>query len=400
MDGVSYLSDHLPLSIDLARPHPFASPPEALRVADLDFHDERRLLGPGETMWYRYDHSGTYEFRLDHDDPNVYYEVYLGDDLSIPRPTYRNERHPDLGDRFVLVAPFVVKIGNRRRDREFLFRFNSHRHSGIDPQDAIHLIPGVSYRENLPAQQFNGDSFVSAWDDTDTKWFQVDTPRVPLPRLGVSVDLALTLGPGPLRLLVARREADGSATLVDQAAPSAGSSQLSWPARPDESFYVCVQRQDAAFAAVDFTIKAGIDVSLVRGGAAGQPRLVCEEETSGWGADDISLRMKADGGWGATVSNDAIGDFEQDSVRYLDQWIPAVVPYRSGFEVTVVEEDDIDPDDVGSETLPGFADLAAWPRWTLIHQDQTGRVYGAASIDVDDGTYSFRCSIGRWDETV
>jgi endonuclease/exonuclease/phosphatase family metal-dependent hydrolase len=397
---VSYLSDHLPLGIDLGTPHDFASPPTALRVSDVDFHSDQQLLSPGQVTWYRYDDQGTYEFRLDADDPTVYYEVYLGDDLSRPRPPYRNERHPDFGDRFVLVAPFFIKVGNRRREREFLFRFNSHRHSGIDPQDALYLIPGVSYPETFPNQQLNGDSFVSPWDDMDTKWFLLQTPRVTVPDMAVAVDLTVTSGTGPLQLLVARREPDGKATLIDRADPTSTTGRIDWRARPDESYFVCVQRQDAAFNPTGFSLLADVDISLLRGGQAGLPRLVCTKETSGWGADDISVRLKSDAGWARDISNDEIGDFEQDAVRDLAQWIPPVVAYIAGLTVTVVEEDDIDSDDVGSVTIPRFADLHAWPSWSPIHTDLTGRVEGAVTIPVDDGSYTFRCSIGRWDETV
>lgn len=398
--GVSFLSDHLPLAIDLGTPHPVAGAHIAEAVTVDDFHSGNRALGPGQVTWFRYDRMGTYEFRLDANDPDVYYSVYLGDDLSRPRQPYRNERHPDFGDRFVLVAPFFIKVGNRRRDREFAFEFNSHRHSGADPLEAIHLIPGVLHPEGFPAQQLNGTSGSADWPDADTMWFLLESPRVPIDVMRLSVALTVTSGVGPLQLLVARKNPDGTATLMDRTEPDAAGGFLKWRSRPDESYYVCVQRHDPAFARTEFTLLADTDVTLLRGGPAGLPRLVCTEETSGWGADDISLSITSDSGWSVAISNDEIGDFEQDAVRDLGRWIPQVVAYTSELVVRVVEEDDIDSDDVGTVTIPGYADLATWSNWTLVHRDLTGRLTGSVRIDVDDGAYTFRCSIGTWDETV
>ena len=405
VDGVSYLSDHYPLGIDVGTAHEFAAPPTALKVSVLDFSDGDLLLGPGQVRWYRYDLQGTYEFRLIAEDPDVYYQVYLGDDLSTPRQPYRNEKHQRYGDRFVLVAPFFVKVGHRRRDSEFIYRFRSHRHEGRDPDDALIIIPGVPYPETFPAaQQLNGDSPVSPWDDTDTKWFLLETPRVPIEVMTVSVTLTVDAGSGPLLLRVAQRDGAGMATLVEEAAPTTGTSRIEWHARPDESFYVCVQRQDPAFAAVSFQLLADIDVNLLFAGEAKRAVLLCEEETGGWGADDISLRMMSDSGWSKVVSNDEIGDFEGGAVRDLEQWLPPIVAYKSAFTVTVVEEDDIDSDDTGVETIPPYAQLRAWNRWQPLDPkrpaDSTGRLIGAVSIDVDDGTYSLRCMIGRWSETL
>jgi endonuclease/exonuclease/phosphatase family metal-dependent hydrolase len=398
--GVSFLSDHLPLAIDVGTRHPGAAAHEAETVSVDDFHSGFRGRGPGEVSWFRYDRMGTYEFRLDTQDPTVFYEVYLGDDLSRPRRPYRNERHPDFGDRFVLVAPFFIKVGNRRRDREFGFEFNSHRHSGADPLEAIHLIPGVLHPEGFPAQQLNGSSAMADWSDDDTMWFLLEAPRVPIDVMRFSVALKVTSGVGPLQLLIARKNPDGTATLIDRTDPAADGGLLKWKTAPDESYYVCVQRHDPSFARTEFTLLADIDVSMLRGGPDGQVRLVCDEETSGWGADDISLTLKADSGWSVEISNDEFGDMEQDDVRYLDPWIPQVVAYHNELVVQVVEEDDIDPNDVGSVSIPGFDALATWPSWNLIHADSTGRLTGSVRIEVDDGAYTFRGSISKWDESV
>jgi len=403
IDGVSYVSDHLPLSVDLAQQHPFAAPPQALPVNAVFFHDQQRLLGPGQTMWYRYDQQGTYEFRLDASDPSVYFGVYIGSDLSRPRKQYRNEFLPDFGIRFVLVAPFFVKVGNHNREREFNFRFHSHRHEGRDPFDPINLIPGVPYPESFPnAQQLNGNSTLTAWDDTDTKWFLLDTPRVTVDKpIRLRADLDLDGGPGPISLLVALWDFPNPPVLVGETPRNVGHHSLEWDARPGDRFFVCVRRHDPAFAGMKFTVKADTDLTLLLGGERGLPRLFCTEETSGWGADDIALELRADAaGWSRNISNDEIGDFEQDAVRDLRQWISQSVAYQDGFTVKVIEEDDIDDDDVGQETIPRYKDVAAWARWQTIHTDGEGSLEGAVKIDVDDGQYTFRCVLSRWDETL
>lgn len=404
IDGVSYVSDHLPLTVDLASPHPFASPPTAMPVLGsvVLFHDQQRLLNRGQTMWYRYDQQGTYEFRLDADNPSVYFEVYIGDDLSRPRKQYRNEAQPDFGIRFVLVAPFFIKVGNHNREREFSFRFHSHRHEGRDPFDPINLIPGVHYPEPFPnAQQLNGNSSLTAWDDTDTKWFLLDTPRVNVgKRIRLRADVSLDAGPGPISLLVAFWDAPNPPQRVGETPRNVGNHSLKWEARPGDRFFVCVRRHDPAFAGLNFTVTADTDLTLLRGGALGLPRLFCTKETSGWGADDIALELKADAVPSLTISNDQIGDFEQDSVRDLRQWIPQSVPYQDGFMCKVIEEDDIDSDDTGQETIPQYKQVPVWNRWSPIHTDGEGNMQGAVSIDVDDGNYTLRCMLSLWDETL
>lgn len=354
-------------------------------------------------MWYRYDQQGTYEFRLDATDPGVYYDVYIGSDLSRPRKPYRNEAHPRLGRRFVLVAPFFIKVANRDRHRESTFRFHSHRHEGRDPFDPINLIPGVAYPESFPdAQQLNGDHFLTTWEDTDTKFFLVDTPRVNVDRpVHLRADVNLDQGPGPISLFVAFWDEPNPPELVDSTPTDVGHHSLEWEARPGDRFLVCVQRHDGAFAGLQFTMSADTDLTLLLGGERGLPRLFCTEETSGWGADDIAMELRADAaGWSRKISNDEIGDFEQDSVRDLRQWVPVAVPYQEGFTAKVIEEDDIDSNDVGQETIPRYHLVPGSSRWTLIRGDGEGNMEGAVKIDVDDGQYTLRCVLSRWDETL
>ena len=67
---VSYLSDHKPLRIDLARPRAHSTPAEALTLSFPPFpsppvaRDEDQLLVEGQVKWYRFDEAGTYDFTL------------------------------------------------------------------------------------------------------------------------------------------------------------------------------------------------------------------------------------------------------------------------------------------------------------------------------------------------
>ena len=53
-------------------------------------------------------------------------------------------------------------------------------------------------------------------------------------------------------------------------------------------------------------------------------------------------------------------------MRDLRQWIPQAVPYLEGFTAKVIEEDDIDSNDVGQETIPPYEQVLAWNRWSPI----------------------------------
>ena len=399
LDGISYLSDHWPLGVDLGRRHPFASPPEALRVDDalIDFASGDVLLGPGETMWFRYDVMGAYEFRVLAHNDDVFYEIYLGDDLSHPRQPFRNERHPDFGDRFVLVAPFFVKVGCRDRRPEFAFELRSHRHTGTSREDALYLIPGVPYPESFPPGPVASDDPATEWNEEHTKWFVLFTPRIATDPIPVSLRIQAT---SAVTVRVAERDPGGALVGVAAETTTDGEDRLDWDAHADAGFYVMVERLDGGFPAAPFTLTVELGVSLLFGGALGKPTLVCTEETSGWGADDISLRMKSDSGWSRTVSNDEIGDFEDDAVRALGQWIDPIVDYRDSFRFSVVEEDDIDADDIGTVDIPAFPGLAGWDRLVVVHRHLDGSIDASIRIDVDDGTYTLNCRLGRWHESI
>ena len=201
----------------------------------------------------------------------------------------------------------------------------------------------------------------------------------------------------PVNLKVAAWEQAGPPVLVAEAGPAEPPQSLGWESKPDQTFLIGVTRLDASFPVMTYQLTVSIDISLFIGGVGGNPVLVCTDETSGWGSDDIAMDIQSDTGWSRYVSNDEIGDFDQDDARDIWQYIPDVVSYEDGFAVSVIEEDDIDDNDVGTQVIPPFDQVLAWPQWTVIGPDLPYRITGGVTIDVDNGTYTLRCTLARWD---
>lgn len=406
VDGVSYLSDHRPVGSDFFPDRGDNTPNRAWSaVANPQFSHGSSLL-PGQVRWYRFDVNGTYEFRVI-SGADIVYEIYLDTDLSRPRQQYREEVHPDFGRRFVIPsAPFLVKVFCSNRNREVEYEFRAHRHTGASRDEFIDLVPGNSYRESFPAGALlNGDDPSAPWNDVDSKWFRLDTVRLPVNgqmQLEVEVNLNDHADDGAM-LFVGIDVGNPQLILVGQDGPSRGPLRVSWKAKPQQRFFVTVQRLNTAGNPLSFDICAICNVTMLLGGSFGFPQLVCADETSGWGSDDIAIKLSADGLLVRHISNNEIGDMDQDDVRELGQWVPPQVAYIDNFEVTVIEEDDTSPDDIGSRAVPVLpggnlivGDLAPGVRIEQINPDQTAQVI--VSVDVDDGRYEMRCKLGRWHE--
>ncbi len=403
---VSYMSDHLPLQIDLAFPRPFSTPHGAMKVpAQLNFIDTQ-LIMEGQVVWYRFDKQGTYDFMLSRGADRCGYEVYLDTDLSRPRRQYHNETHGDFGQKFVLAtAPFLVKVFPFSREGEVRFQFRAHLHLGISPDDSIQLPYGVPVPEQFPKpnptpQLLNLDFFDTPWDDKDTKWFRLDGPEVDLGSpLEVTILVEQTLGDAPYGVRLIRLLATGWVEL-DRAGPGLRGYELKTSINKGEKYYVCIFRDDLpALRELEFVVTAKANVSLLRGGSGGKPRLICEDETSGWGADDIELDISVDGEPHRYIDNDKIGDMEQDSVRDLDQWIPDFLPYRKGVGFRVIELDDTSPNDIGSQTLLPHDQLGSIPSLFVVSETKPdGTVRGSLHVNVDDGTYDVQVTVSTYDD--
>jgi hypothetical protein len=299
-----------------------------------------------------------------------------------------------------------VKVYCADRRREANYDFRAHRHTGASRTDWIDLVPGVTYNESFPENQLlNTDEGSTPWNDDDTKWFRLDTVRVPV-NGPISLEVEVTLldhASDGATVFVAADDGAPMLRLVGEDGPSEGPLRFSWQARHGERFFVTVQRRATAGAPLSFDITAKTSVTLLLGGTFGMPQLLCEDETSGWGSDDIAAKLAADGALVRAISNDEIGDMDQDDVRDLGQWIPDHVAYTTNAEITVIEEDWPSPDDVGSRAIPVLpdgpltpGDIAPGVRIHAVDPDQSARV--VVSVDVDDGRYELRCTLTRWHE--
>lgn len=399
---VAYLSDHHPLRADLHEKQPMRTPATAKVVPNTVDFSHGSALTAGQVCWYRVNVAGTYDIDLSVFGTPTDFQIYLGDDFSTPQPPYRKPSDPERGERFVLMAPFFIKVFLRRRRGECSYTLRTHRHEGRTWRDAIVLVPEKSRTERFPAQPFNIDGPDADWDDGESKWFLVETPRVELPRpvdLTVEVSYAVVNGSYPTDVLVTVGRWNGidpPAEFLTAAGPDSN-PHVGWQAKEDEHFFVLVQRTSDPSQPVSFDIVLHTPINLLLTQPAVDTTLTCQKETSGWGADDIALRLRADGQVIADIPNAVIGDFEDDAVRTVGDKVPrAITPYLDGVQVTVIEEDDIDSDDVGVGTIPPVAAAAGAPGFTVLSEGLDGRITGVCTITVDDGRYAFACRIARW----
>jgi len=403
--AMPYLSDHQPLRADIHEITPHCTLATAFLVPDTVDFDHSDSLIDGLVKWYRFDIPGTYDIDLHYNGARTTYEIYLGDDFSTPQPPYRNISDPERGTRFVLAAPFFVKVHLVKRRSECSYTLRTHRHEGRTWRDAIVLVPEQFRHEHFPAQPFNIDTADADWDDSESKWFLVETPRVPLPH---PIDLSVGVfnpveedggGSSPTPVALSAGSWDGlnpPATLITNSGPTSNPQNISWQAGDNEHFFVLVQRSTTS-RVVSFDIVLSTPISLLISRPSIDTSLTCQEETSGWGADDIALEIRADGDLIADIPNSVIGDFEDDSVRHVGDKIPSpITPYIDGVEVKVIEEDDIDDNDVGVGTIPPVAGAHGAAGFTILHEGVDGRISGTLVIGVDDGRYALTCVISRW----
>ncbi len=406
--AMPYLSDHQPLRADFNRITSNCTPATAFGIPDVIDFAQSSSLANGEVKWYRFDVPGTYDIGFVYDGAETVYDIYLGDDFSTPQAPYRNITDPDRGTRFVLPAPFFVKVHLVDRWGDCSYRLHTHRHVGRTFSDAIVLIPEVSHHEHFPAQPFNIDTNFANWDDSESKWFLVETPRIRLPHevdLSVEVSNPVETAGGassPVPVKVTAGWWNGTAppiSFITESGPSRDPQGVTWAAKEDEHFFVLVQRTTSPSRIVEFDIVLHTPINLLLARPAIDTTLTCQEETSGWGADDIALEIRTDGDLIAGIPNSVIGDFEDDAVRVVGDKIPAEInPYIDGVQVTVIEEDDIDDNDVGVGTIPPIADIHDGPGgpFTVLHRSIDGSIAGTLTIGVDDGRYAFTCRVSKW----
>lgn len=100
--------------------------------------------------------------------------------------------------RYVLMAQFFIKVFLVHRHSECSFALRTHRHEGPSWRDAIVLAPGQrSTRRSPPIRSMALRG--THWDDIESKWLLVETPRLSLPQ---PIDLAVTVREQAEELLV------------------------------------------------------------------------------------------------------------------------------------------------------------------------------------------------------
>ncbi len=401
LDGVaSKLSDHSPLGIDLFAEHPDNAPQRArLLKPDPDDQDDNELFD-ALVRWYRIEEDGTYAIKLWSNQP-VGYEVYLDTDLSRPWPQYRKEFHPDFGEKFVLPdAPFLIKVAMQNRRSEASYHLRVRRFTGANRWEAIQLVPGQAKKHSFPAPGtlLSTNDAAVPWDNHDAMWFRFDAPEVSLD----PIPMMVSLGSGGSPAVMAIGLDDGAGVhQIDEVRTEGDRVTLQWNARPGDKHYLTVRREDVN-QPLDFEIEGLIPVTIFVGGQTGAPEIVCAEETSGWGSDDIALSVSADGALVRDISNDEVGDMDGADDRGLAGFLISDVAFVDNMTITVIEEDWPDGDDRGSRAIPQLppgavsigqelapgVTVTATPTW--FQADVT------ASVDVDDGRYEFRHRLARW----
>lgn len=396
----SKLSDHSPLGVDLFRVLPDNAPQRARQLTPSPDDSDDNTLQDAQVRWYRIDEDGTYAIRL-WSNQSVAYQVYLDTDLSRPWPQYRKEFHPDFGEKFVLPdAPFLIKVAMARRHSEAAYQLRVRRFTGAHRWEALQIVPGRPRKYSFPPPQTplgGGDPSVP-WDTVDAMWFRFDAPEVAKDHIPMRVSLTTAGSPAVLALGLD----DGVAVhQLDETHTDGPRVELAWDARPGDRHLLTVRREDLG-QGLDFEIEGTIPVTLFVGGQAGAPEIVCAEETSGWGSDDIALSVSADGTLVRDISNDEVGDMDGADDRGLAGFLTADVAFVDNLTITVIEEDWPDGDDRGSRAVPPLPEgpvsvgqvlapgvtVTATPTW--FQADVT------TSIDVDDGRYEFRHRLARW----
>ena len=113
----AYTSDHLPVRVDLDRPHASALTAEPIPMS-LGGPDQAAsgFVIEGQMHWYRVDERGGFKIQLTQGGPRVHLDIYTADNLSVPvRPFSTLDdpvTHDQAGDtRFALPsAPFFLRV--------------------------------------------------------------------------------------------------------------------------------------------------------------------------------------------------------------------------------------------------------------------------------------------------
>ena len=387
-----YLSDHYGVNADLHTHRENCNPLEP-RVATVNpdfFHQQ--TIEPGRMKWYRFNEPGTYSFELG-GTGGIAFDAYVPSDLSTPMLPYKEEKtvFGKEGDftKFVLPeAPFFIRVFHQDRDGNGAYQFSAHKHQGTNRNDAIELLPHAPQKQKLAKDKpLNVDDPGTTFDEGDAMWFSIHTEKADS---GAAQDLRLFVDTfqSPVFKLLLLAEDGNTFKLLKESGPQSQSVEIKLKEVQARKLYLLVKRVDKSFKAKDFRVGWETNLTILHGRAAGLPGhellLKCADETNPEiGSDDIRVRVHADGKLLTTISNDAIGDFDDGDVKSLEPFIQSI-RYVSSVAFEIIEMDDLSEDDTGMITIgplePGVAEQRN-------EQAQAG---------VDDGTYRVYFNRARW----
>lgn len=411
----TYTSDHLPLRIDLhhRRDHNtvWTAEPIAKVQIDPDFESPHTLLTEGEMHWYRIDEPGGYGFDLD-GQPRVGYEIYTADNFSTPVPPFTRFSEPAQGEgppltRFALPsAPFFIRVFDRRRTGETLYRLHVHRYEGRGPGDAIPLPHRVPTLGEVQTTKFHSlDQPETPFDDTDCVWFIANFDRPPPGRDRVRSTVTVSAMDQPVfGAIAAVKDPTGAFHLIGEEPSGPDPVELSFEHRDEKRGYLLVQRTDSSFTAHRFTIELASELSYVytlpvnpdqpddeRRRGLDQSYLTCLDETNPeWGSDDIAINISSSGTLLAHVDNDDYLEFDDDSKR--DLTFP-LVRWIGDLKIELVELDDSSAADRASIVLPSFSGAAALA--TAIPRRTPLAIFAPFPINFGDGRYQIALTLSQ-----
>ncbi|WP_256754157.1 endonuclease/exonuclease/phosphatase family protein [Mesorhizobium sp. Mes31] len=375
----SYVSDHLPVRIDLDLDRPFASIATSEQInmpigsGDKIFNG---FLVEGQMHWICIKDPGGYAIDLTLGGPDVRMDIFTADNLSVPVKPFsiQDEGGPrqEKMTRFALpLAPFLIRVAHPSRRGERRYRVRVHRYAGTSRLDAIPLQRNVPFvaQAKVGAPHSLNDPSTPDFDEMDTVWFCAALDTEPDGSLNANSTISISNSDMDAfgLLVVASKPGSTDLALLDKVdAGPAVVSQVGYD-RPLNGYFLA-QRQDPSFTAERFTITLKSNVSYLYGNpnnagsrARTMARLFCRDETDGFlgseaGSDDIQINVSVGGQLRVHIPNGDELEFDDDSFRDLPQI--NMVRYIDSAEFELVELDDLSPADRTSIQIPSFDMLA------------------------------------------
>lgn len=391
-----YVSDHYGLNADLHTDRPNCSPLKALQLKPTPQVNHQEKIEPGRMKWYRFNEPGTYSFEvsgLGSQGGGIKFETFIAADLSNPLSPYKGEQI-DFGKegnffKFVLPeAPFFIRVFHANRDAGSSYVLTAHRHQGTSQKEAIELLPHAPQPHKMPKDKpVNLDDMSTKFDDGDAMWFSIHTEKTDS---GAEQDLRFFVESftSPVFKLLLLAEDGNNLKVIKEAGPQSGSVEIKFKEAQARKLFLLVKRVDKTFKVTDFKVGWETNLTILHGRNAGLPGhelvLKCADETNPEiGSDDIKVRVRADGKLLLTISNDAIGDFDDGDVKSLEPFVPPI-RYVSQVDFEIIEMDDVSEDDIGVISIGNL------PKGVTALRDEE------VQAAVDDGAYRVYFNRSRW----